>query len=156
MNLGAVVLADTAMWAGWSVTVGYAASRMPVDWLSCDHWVTRLRPWEQGGRRYEQFGVRRWKDRLPEAGAFFGGISKRTLPRHDRVGLSRFAADTRRAELVHWAIPAALPVFALWNPPALLAAMAAYALVANAPCVIVQRYNRGRIERLLASTRTST
>lgn len=80
---------------------------------------------------------------------------KRSLPRRDREGLTRFAAETRRAELVHWAIPAALPIFALWNPAALLAAMAAYALVANAPCVIVQRYNRGRIERVLASTRAS-
>lgn len=152
-----MVLADAATWAGWSVTVGFVASRMPLERLTRDRWLTRLRPWERDGRRYERLGVRRWKDRLPEAGAFFaGGVSKRTLPRRDRRGLSRFAAETRRAELVHWAIPAALPVFALWNSPVLLVAMAAYALVANAPCVIVQRYNRGRVERLLASTRVST
>jgi glycosyl-4,4'-diaponeurosporenoate acyltransferase len=28
--------------------------------------------------------------------------------------------------------------------------MVGYAVVANAPCLIVQRYNRGRLERILA------
>ena len=40
------------------------------------------------------------------------------------------------------------PVFALWNPAPLLAAMVAYAVVANVPCIMVQRYNRARIERV--------
>ena len=53
------------------------------------------------------------------------------------------------AELVHWAIPTITPAFALWNPPLLSAAMAAYAVAANAPCIAVQRYNRARIARVL-------
>lgn len=43
----------------------------------------------------------------------------------------------------------AAPFFFLWNPVALGAAMVVYALVANAPCLLVQRYNRARLLRLL-------
>ena len=50
---------------------------------------------------------------------------------------------------MHWAIPLVTPLFALWNPAWLVGAMVAYAVVANAPCLIVQRYNRGRLLRVL-------
>jgi glycosyl-4,4'-diaponeurosporenoate acyltransferase len=64
-------------------------------------------------------GIRRWKDRLPEAGALFaGGVSKRRVPRLTTDGLQRFAAETRRAEYGHVACAAAAPLFVLWNPPA--------------------------------------
>jgi glycosyl-4,4'-diaponeurosporenoate acyltransferase len=149
-HLAVVVLADAGTWAAWSAVVGYAAHRLPPGAVERDGWLTRARRWEDGGRWYERIGIRRWKDRLPEAGAVFrGGTSKRALPGRSTDGLRRFAAETRRAELVHWAIPVITPVFVLWNPPALLAAMATYAVVANAPCIAVQRYNRARITRVL-------
>lgn len=145
-----VVAVDAGVWAAWSAAVGYAAHRLPLHRLDHDTAFTRLRRWERNGRAYERLGIRRWKDRLPEAGAVFGGgTSKRALAGRDDNDLLRFAAETRRAELVHWQIPLVTPLFALWNPPALLAAMAGYAVVANAPCLVIQRYNRGRILRIL-------
>ena len=145
-----VVLADAATWAAWSAVVGYAAHRLRASWLDHDGALTRLRPWERGGRLYERAGIRRWKDRLPEAGATFrGGRSKRALPGRSDDELRAFAAETRRAELVHWVIPSITPVFVLWNPPALVGAMAVYAVVANLPCLFVQRYNRARVARVL-------
>src|SRR5690606_31478651 len=96
-----------------------------------------------------RLAIRRWKDRLPELGGTFrGGVSKRSLASRTTADLDRLVAETRRAELVHWAIPAITPLFLLWNPPALFAAMVAYAVVANVPCLVVQRYNRGRLQRV--------
>jgi glycosyl-4,4'-diaponeurosporenoate acyltransferase len=90
--------------------------------LDHDGLFTRLRAWERGGRVYERLGIRRWKDRLPEFGAVFrGGASKRYIPSRDTPHLARFAAETRRAEIVHWAIPLVTPLFALWNPDGSLA-----------------------------------
>jgi glycosyl-4,4'-diaponeurosporenoate acyltransferase len=147
---GQVVLLDALVWAAWSAVVGYAAHRLPMRRLDHDSRLTRLRTWERGGRVYERLAIRRWKDRLPEFGAVFrGGASKRSLPARDTPHLTRLAAETRRAEIVHWAIPLAAPLFALWNPAWLVVGMAAYAVVANAPCLIVQRYNRGRLLRVL-------
>jgi glycosyl-4,4'-diaponeurosporenoate acyltransferase len=145
-----LVLLNSAVWAGWSVTVGWAAQRIPPERLEHDGWLTRLRSWERGGRAYERVGVKRWKDRLPEAGTVFaGGLSKRHLPGRESDDLRRFAAETRRAELVHWGIAALTPAFALWTPQPLLTAMVAYGVLANVPCVVVQRYNRGRVGRVL-------
>jgi glycosyl-4,4'-diaponeurosporenoate acyltransferase len=150
-GLGLVVAADAIVWAAWSAVVGYAAHRLPDDRLAEDGALTRLQAVERDGRIYERVRIRRWKDRLPELGdAFPGGVSKRVLRSGASADLRRLVAETRRAELVHWAIPAIVPVFALWNPAALMAAMVAYAVVANLPCLVVQRYNRGRLLRVLA------
>ncbi len=104
------------------------------------------RPVERGGRLYERLRIRRWKDRLPEAGALFaGGVSKRRLA----GDLERFAAETRRAEYGHWLAMAFAPVFALWNPLMGLVLMATYSVVVNAPFIAIQRYNRQRAQRVL-------
>lgn len=150
MSNGQIVLLDALVWSVWSAAVGYAAHRLPLRRLDHDGPLTRLHSWERGGRVYERLGIRRWKDRLPEFGAVFrGGASKRSLPARDTPHLARFAAETRRAEIVHWVIPLVTPVFALWNPAWLVGVMVAYAVAANAPCLIVQRYNRGRLLRVL-------
>ena len=150
MTPAVVAAVDASVWAAVSVAVGYAATRLPSRVIDHDNALTRIRSWERNGRSYVRFGVRRWKDELPEAGAVFrGGISKRALPGRDRAQLERFRAETRRAEMVHWALLGVTPLFALWNPPLLFGAMVAYALVANVPCIVVQRYNRARLARLL-------
>lgn len=146
----ALVVVDAVAWALISAVAGTIASRRPDASLTRDSGLTRLRAWERNGRVYERLGIRGWKDRMPEFGAFGGGRSKRTLPGRDADALAQFAAETRRAEYVHWSIAAAAPVFVLWNPPALFAAMLAYAILANVPCIAIQRYNRARIERIAA------
>ncbi|MBV8982092.1 MAG: hypothetical protein JO086_14410 [Acidimicrobiia bacterium] len=149
-SLIGLVVVDSLAWAGWSALVGYACHRLPAGALANDNFVTRPRAFEDDGRLYERTRIRRWKDRLPDAGALFsGGVSKRHLRGRDADGLRDFAIETRRAELVHWLVAATTPVFAFWNPPALLAAMAAYGVVANLPFIAIQRYNRARIIRVL-------
>jgi glycosyl-4,4'-diaponeurosporenoate acyltransferase len=94
--------------------------------------------------------IKAWKDALPEAGSLFrGGFSKRRLHRHDRASLEQFRVETRRAEWTHWAILALSPVFFVWNPWWLALAMLGYGVVANIPCLLVQRYNRARLARTL-------
>jgi glycosyl-4,4'-diaponeurosporenoate acyltransferase len=149
VNLGVTVIVDAAAWASWSAVVGFGASRLSPGTLAHDSWVTRLRPVEHGGRIYDRLRIRRWKDAVPEAGGFFGGRSKRGLGGRDPAALARFAAETRRAELVHWLVLGLTPFFVLWNPLGLFLAMVAYGLIANVPCIAIQRYNRARITRTL-------
>jgi glycosyl-4,4'-diaponeurosporenoate acyltransferase len=143
------VLIDAALWAACGIAVGVIAAGLPATVFSRDRWLTRIRPWEGQGRVWVRLGVRRWKDRLPEAGGLFGSPTKRVLAGRTERGLRAFAAETRRAEYVHWAAVAPLAAMPAWNPWWLTASMAVYAVVANAPCVVVQRYNRGRIEGLV-------
>jgi glycosyl-4,4'-diaponeurosporenoate acyltransferase len=146
-NHALLALLDAACWAVWSTICGYLAHRLPPSLLA--------RPPRPAPGRVERFEtglrIKAWKDSLPEAGSLFrGGFSKRHLQAHDRSYLQRFAIETRRAELAHWAILALGPFFFAWNPWWLGLAMLAYALVANVPCIAVQRYNRARFGALLA------
>jgi glycosyl-4,4'-diaponeurosporenoate acyltransferase len=148
----AVLVADVVGWALAHSLTGYAAHRMPTARLSADRGILRLRAVERGGRVYEAVRIRRWKDRLPEAGALFpGGVSKRALRSSDAAGRRQFAVETRRAELGHWWCFACAPLFALWNPPVGAVLMVIYGAAANLPCIAVQRYNRGRLARVEGS-----
>jgi glycosyl-4,4'-diaponeurosporenoate acyltransferase len=103
-------------------------------------------------RAWESIGVMRWKDRLPEWGGVFGGVSKRHLPAGParRERLASFAAESRRAELVHRLGPLPAPLVFLWHDPRVAAVITLGALASNLPCLAVARYNRGRVERMLS------
>jgi glycosyl-4,4'-diaponeurosporenoate acyltransferase len=153
VNAVSAIAADAAVWATWGTAVGYVAARAPDARFAHDTWLTRIRAWEHDGRTWERVGVRRWKAVVPDLGALFGGRSKRRLPSRDRDGLAQLALETRRAETVHWVVPLALGVMPIWSPAWVTAAMAAYAVAANAPCIVIQRYNRARARRLLDGRR---
>lgn len=146
-----LVLIDAGVWATWSAVCGYIAHRIPAFRLARDGRLFRIRGFEACGRFYERWlRIKRWKDRLPEAGALFrGGVSKRGVGGADRASLQCFATETRRAELTHWLILAASPWFFLWNPWWLGLAMLGYGIVANVPCLAIQRYNRARLLRMI-------
>lgn len=148
---GVAVLVDIAAWGAVHAGTGYVAHRLPLSRLGRDGWLLRPRRFERDGRCYERIGIRRWKDRLPEAGALFpGGVSKRHLP-GGRSGLERYAAESRRAELAHWWALAAGPSFALVNRPLATALLVTYGVAVNLPFIAIQRYNRLRINRVLAA-----
>lgn len=154
-DLVAVALSSVA-WALVSVLVGWRGARWPEARLG-DGPVTRLRAWEDDGRAWQRrLRVRRWKDRLPEAGTAFGGLSKRRVPSRRTPDLQRFRAETVRAERVHWLILASTPLHAVWCRPTLFVAMVAFGVVANVPFIVVQRFNRGALDRILRRRQTGT
>lgn len=158
LSNAATVVVDVVAWGLVHAGTGYAVHRLPLRALERDTGIWRSRRFERDGRFYEDvLRIRRWKDRLPEAGAVFaGGVSKRRIPSAADGGPARLAAETRRAELGHWLAAAAGPLFVLWNPPAVAAVMVAYGVVVNAPFVAVQRYNRLRLARVLRRSSAST
>jgi glycosyl-4,4'-diaponeurosporenoate acyltransferase len=64
--------------------------------------------------------------------------------------LRRFVLETRRGETCHWLAILFTPLFLLWNPWWGFAVNLAYALLANVPCIVAQRYNRARLLALLS------
>jgi len=151
----AALAVDVVALTVWGAVTGYLVHRLPAARLDHDTWLTRPRSWERDGRTYRRLlRVRRWQRRLPEAGRVFGGgIDKRRLGGGGDAMLEAYAVETRRAELVHWLGLCLIPVFVLWNPPGLVAAMVAYGLAANVPCLVSLRSNRLRLERVLAGRR---
>jgi glycosyl-4,4'-diaponeurosporenoate acyltransferase len=139
---------SVVVWLLSSVGIGWWAARQPAGRFPCTGWLLRLRRWEAGGRWYERWlRIKAWKDVLPEAGSWFGGTSKRHLPRGPD-GLARFVPELGRAETVHWASLSTGVLHLIWCPLWLGLCMVAFAL-GNLPFVAVQRYNRARVERAL-------
>ncbi len=151
----AAVVASCVAWTAIGVGTGYLVQRIPLDRLDHDSWLTRPRRFEDEGRFYQRrFRIGRWKDRMPEGGALFrGGTSKRHLGGASDQALVRFAAETRRAELVHWMNAASGPVFLLWCPWPLGLVMIGFGWVAHLPFICIQRSNRARVGRVLDARR---
>lgn len=145
-----LIAVNAGAWVAWSFAVGWWSVRRPLPSLRTGP-ITRLRRWEHGGKWYRRaLRVHRWKDHLPEAGELLGGLGKRHLPSVEQGGLARFGLECLRAEQAHLVQVAILPVFVLWNPPIGMVVNTVYALAANLPCVLAVRYNRARVEAVLA------
>lgn len=143
---------DVAVWAIIHAATGYLVHRLAARRFDGDWWIHRARRLELDGELYVRWlRIKRWKRLLPEAGALFsGGFDKRELGRPTRPRLEDHRREARRAELGHWLCLAGAPLFVFWNPWPIALVMIGYALVANGPFIAATRYNRIRLDRVLA------
>jgi glycosyl-4,4'-diaponeurosporenoate acyltransferase len=143
-----IIVLNVGGWLAIQLGLAWAFTRMPAEWFN----PGKPFAWERGGRFYEvAFHIKGWKDRLPDAARWFsGGFAKGALSEANPAYLQRFIRETWRGELCHWMALSLAPVFFLWNPWWGDTIICAYALVANLPCILVQRYNRLRLRRLYA------
>jgi glycosyl-4,4'-diaponeurosporenoate acyltransferase len=144
------ILANASIWVIWSILVGYAANFFNDKYFEKDTLITRLRKFETQIWFQKYLKVHIAKRYLPEKGVLFGkGTSKKSLPIEDPAALKRLLIETRRAEYVHWIVIFAW-VFTLWfNPPWAAWTVAILLVFGNLPCILVQRYNRLRLLRIL-------
>ncbi len=146
LPIAGIIALNVGGWLAIQMGLAWGFTRMPARWFNPGPAFR----WEAGGRFYEAvFRIKSWKHRLPDAARWFkGGFPKGRLARTDRGHLEQFARETWRGELCHWAALACTPVFFLWNPWWGDLVVIAYALGANLPCIVVQRYNRARLQRV--------
>lgn len=148
------VLLTSGLFVFWLV-VHLAASwigfKRPDRAFATDTWLYRERTFERQGRIYERLGIKSWKQRLPEGDALVkDGFRKKHLPpgRLTAAYVNKFCVESRRAEWVHWLALVPGPLFFFGGHVVLGVSMTAYALLANLPCIIAQRYNRQRLQRM--------
>ncbi len=149
------------LWAanllGWPVihfAFAVVALRLPSYLFDRDSWLTAPRRWERGGRFYRDWlRIRKWKSLLPDGAPWLGGFAKKKVSAQDSFYLEQFLVETRRAEWAHWCMLGCLPLFFLWNPPWACLVMTVYALAANVPCILAQRYNRIVLHRVVQTHR---
>jgi glycosyl-4,4'-diaponeurosporenoate acyltransferase len=146
---GLIWVANILGWPVVHLAIGFASVHLPSELFAHDSWLTAPRNWEDGGRLYRDWiGVRRWKSLLPDGAPWFGGFAKKRLTARGTEYLHHFILETRRAETAHWCMLCCLPLFFLWNPPWACWVMTMYAVAANLPCILVQRYNRIALYRM--------
>jgi glycosyl-4,4'-diaponeurosporenoate acyltransferase len=79
---------------------------------------------------------------------FKGGFPKKKLESTKPEYIKIFLSETKRAELTHLLTIVPVIVFFLWNVWWVGIIMIVYSLIVNIPCILLQRYNRARIEYL--------
>jgi glycosyl-4,4'-diaponeurosporenoate acyltransferase len=146
-----ILTADVLGWPVIHLSIAALILRLPLTKFAGNGFLYTVRSWERDGKFYGRWlAIRRWKSWLPDGAPWLGGFRKDRLRSRDREYLRRFMLETRRAECAHWCMLGCLPFFFLWNPPWACWVMTAYAVAANGPCVVAQRYNRAVLSRLIS------
>jgi glycosyl-4,4'-diaponeurosporenoate acyltransferase len=149
VQLLADVVAPSALWATWNIGVAVSSTRLPASWFQRDLTNGDQRPPLVPGVP-RRLGVRRWKHLLPDAGSMLpGAFTKRHLGSTDPASLARFAAETRRSELVHWLSLVCVVPCVAWRPAVVGVPMVAVAVLLNGPCILALRDTRARIVAVL-------
>lgn len=129
--------------------LSWAFTRMPAAWFRPGTRPFRRWPGERLWIYEQVWRVRSWKDRLPDAAAWFGGFAKRRLDRRDADYLQRFRIETCRGEAAHWAQWIVISGFVIWTPWPWALVLPGYAALSNLPCILLQRHNRLRLDQVL-------
>jgi len=144
------LLVDAVAWALIHLSIGYLSTRIPLSRLDPLARLYRTREWERDGEIYQDvLHVRRWKDLVPSGAVLYGTYSVKHIHGSSRPDLERWLKESCRAEICHWLmIPPGL-LFFFWNDLFIATAMVVYAVLNNVLPIVLQRYNRPRVLRLL-------
>ena len=143
---------DVVAWIAIHLSLGYLSSKIPLARLDPNRRFFQAFAWEKNGEIYQQlFGVKYWKHFMPNGSALYpGAFSIRNLLSFDPAYLEVWLQESVRAETCHWAMIFPGVFFFLWNSVAGGWGMVAYAVLNNVVPIILQRFNRPRVRRLLA------
>jgi glycosyl-4,4'-diaponeurosporenoate acyltransferase len=145
------VIINFVIWFIIHMTMAYIITMIPANWINVKSSLYQEKAFENAGKIYEtHFKIKSWKELLPDGAALFDkGFKKKRLVSFEESYIQQFVLETCRGELAHWLVIAFSPIFFIWNPLWAGCVMIIYALLANLHCIITQRYNRIRFNKIL-------
>jgi glycosyl-4,4'-diaponeurosporenoate acyltransferase len=151
------ILIDIAAWLVIHLGISYFMSRISRDRFFTYSWLYQKRAWEKNGYIYEKyFKVKSWKKWLPDGAVIFkNGFEKKKLKRFENKYFKIFSKETCRAESTHWIAMFFSLIFFIWNLWWVGIIMIVYAITVNLPCIIAQRYNRIRLNRIIGKRKSN-
>lgn len=149
-SLPVTILLDTILW--FIIHMGMSK----IGTLLPDRWFEKQLPNKIKKHPVQMFFytnvffVPNYKKFLPDGGAWFkSGFSKKHLKEKNIPYYKAFLRETRRAEWTHYLQIIPVPIFLLFNPLNAFYIMVIYALFANLPCILTQKYNQIRFTNLI-------
>jgi len=141
-----------------TVCITLSSMLFPNKLLNPNNRLFRTRSWEEGGEIYQRlFKVRSWKAALPELSDFFKKLfPKKKIKAFDTEYLQSYITESCRAELTHFCIIGITLLFPLWAGLSVSLIIIYISVLLNLPFIVIQRYNRPRIQRLLIRGRHHT
>ena len=136
------------------IATQFAGQALPRQWFDPDSALFRQRSWEKDSDFYRKIRIRKWKHKLPDASKHSKNMYRKavnTTP--DAENLERMVQETCVAEFAHTLlILLSLGVVKIWKGRQgwicwLLC------LLGNLPFILIQRFNRPRLQSALARVR---
>jgi len=147
----ATAVMDVIAWICFHISIGYWSSRIPLQHFNPEKWLYLTRGWEQDGEIYQKlFHVREWKNFIPNGSALYPNTFKmKNLPTLNINYLETWLRESCRAEFCHLIMILPGFLFFLWNSVETGWWMVGYAVANNLVPIVMQRFNRPRVRRLL-------
>ncbi len=142
--------------SGWPVALiilvtqflaSYIVNLLSYKNLNALYPLYRTRKFEKNGNIYQTvFRIKDWKDYIPSVSSFDKkNMKARLTPEY----VSQFLLEGVRAELCHDLAIIFAVVILFCSIPSAWFFIIVYTLLLNIPCILIQRYNRPRFERLI-------
>lgn len=146
------IFGNSIFWAFVFFSSAYIVHFLPEKFYNYKNFLFKKTKIEKDGKLYKNiFFIDKWKDKIPEAGKFLGlhPFSKRHFVSKKKEYVERFILETCRGELSHLLPFIFYPISLIWNPMIANIIMFLFVLIFNLPFILVQRYNRIRLTKLL-------
>ena len=131
--------------------VSFVTGRLiPKHWFHADHFPWRCDPAEQ--QLWKLLRVKQWQAKAPDMSRIFTHIMPaKKLTEETISDLPRMIEETCVAEWIHLMLSlAGLVMLKIWPGMGGVCITLVYILVGNLPFIIIQRYNRPRLQKLFA------
>ena len=117
-----------------------------------ESFIFRERSWEKSGTVYDRLNIRRWKNRIPDISRVLKGKmpAKELRPGFTEDQIRIMIRETCTAEAIHGLLNLfGIRLLQLWKGTGGIVLFLIYVFLGNVPFILVQRYNRPRLKRLL-------
>lgn len=148
----ATVVLDIVAWVIFHLSIGYSCSKIPIERFNPEKRWYQSRAWEKGGEIYQiVFHVKNWKNIIPSGAALYRNAYEiKNLTNLSIENVRLWLKESCRSEFCHLAMILPGFFFFLWNSVEAGGWMLAYAILNNLVPIVMQRYNRPRVRKVLA------
>ncbi|MGG1632785.1 hypothetical protein [Rossellomorea sp. NRS-1567] len=145
-----IILLNIFAWVSIHIVFSFLTSRLTPKQLQRLSPLFHSLEMEAGGGMYRFLKIKKWKKYISDAGGWFrGGVNKNEIGLSSQQGRITFLLELNRAELSHWLQIMPAPFFFILNNRVESWVMFLYGILFNLPLILVQRYNRMRIVKIM-------
>lgn len=132
----------------------FVGNALPRQWFRADAFPYRSFAWEREGQIYRKIGIHRWKDKVPDMSKICRDMTRKEIPTYPTVeSLTCLIAESCIAECSHWVLLLLSLLVLAIVPGAMGFVIYGLCVLGNLPCLLIQRYNRPRLQKALARLR---
>ncbi|MFL0594124.1 glycosyl-4,4'-diaponeurosporenoate acyltransferase [Staphylococcus sp. HMSC62A08] len=148
-KLAQLVILHSVFWFLVQMSIAQLGARIPLRFFDKNAHFFRPFQWEKGGQIWgDTLQISKWKKLIPEGTKLNNAIYDKSYLTNNIEETRHLLLEMRRAELVHWLSMVPLIVF-IKTPKYIKYINLLYVVFSHVPIIIVQRYNRPRIERFI-------